>query len=137
VTDLDRSIRFYSDVLGAVVVRGPYVGDNPSFSGRMALVMLGRNGLDLFEHTVNDGKRFEAPRTGLDHLALAAESLEHLQMWAAWLDDQGVRCSEIRVTGVGAMFDFADPDGIQFEFFFTDQERLRQSELYSSVTSSS
>ena len=48
VTNLERSIRFYCDVLGADLWREPYDGDSPSFSGRMALVSLGGLGLDLF-----------------------------------------------------------------------------------------
>jgi glyoxylase I family protein len=118
VTDLDRSIKFYCDVLGAELVRAPYDGDSPSFSGRMALVMLGSNGLDLYEHAGNEGERFEPARTGLDHLALVAESFEHLKTLADWLDACEVPRSEIRDVGVGAMFDFVDPDGIQIEFCF-------------------
>lgn|SRR5262245_15962300 len=136
VTDIDRSIAFYCDVLGGTLVRAPYDGESPSFSGRMALVMLGSNGLDLYEHAGNDGERFEPARTGLDHLALVAESFDALQEWADWLDAQEIPRSEIRDPGVGAMFDFVDPDGIQIEFFFTDQARLRQSALYSSTTGS-
>jgi glyoxylase I family protein len=50
VTDLDRSIKFYCDVLGAALVRAPCDGDSPSFSGPLAFVTLGSNGLDLYEH---------------------------------------------------------------------------------------
>jgi len=132
VTNLDRSIKFYCDALGAVLVRGPSEGDRPAFSGRMALVMLGSNGLDVYEHAGNEGERFEPARTGLDHLALVAESLGHLQTWADWLDAWEVPRSEIRDVGVGAMFDFVDPDGIQIEFCFTDQARLSESAVHSS-----
>jgi glyoxylase I family protein len=132
VTDLDRSVEFYCDVLGAVLVRAQYEGDSPSFSGRMALVMLGSNGLDLYEHAGNDAERFEPARTGLDHLALVAESFEHLQTWADWLDACEVPRSEIRDVGVGAMFDFVDPDGIQIEFCFTDPTKLPESGWHSS-----
>jgi glyoxylase I family protein len=53
VSDLDRSIAFYRDVLGAEVVRPAYEGDCESFAGRMALLTLGALGLDLFEHEAN------------------------------------------------------------------------------------
>ena len=50
----------------------------------------------------------------------------------AWLDLQKVQHSESRdAQGVGSMFDFADPDGIQWEFLFLDPEKLRQLENYS------
>ena len=128
IADLDRSLRFYCDVLGAAVVRAPYSGDSPSFSGRMAVVALGPHGLDLFEHAANSGEQFEPARTGLDHIGLTAESNEELQAWASWLDAGDVRRSPIReVENVGAMFDFVDPDGIQLEFFFLDLEKVAQS----------
>jgi glyoxylase I family protein len=70
VTNLERSIHFYCDVLGADLWREPYDGDSPSFSGRMALLSLGGLGLDLFEHQRSGGEVFDAARTGLDHFAL-------------------------------------------------------------------
>jgi glyoxylase I family protein len=70
---------------------------------------------------------FDPARTGLDHLAFVAESYEHLAAWARWLDVCEVPRSEIREGGgVGAMFDFVDPDGLQIEFFFLDLEKLGQ-----------
>jgi catechol 2,3-dioxygenase-like lactoylglutathione lyase family enzyme len=44
VTDLDRSIAFYRDVLGAPVLAEPYDGA-PQFEGRIALVLAGTVGL--------------------------------------------------------------------------------------------
>jgi hypothetical protein len=45
-----------------------------------------------------------------------------LESWAAWLDASDVARSEIRVGGGVIIFDFVDPDGIQLEFTFIDQE---------------
>jgi glyoxylase I family protein len=110
VADLDRTVTFYCDVLGATLARPPYGGDSASFSGRMALVYLGRLAIDLYQHAGNSKERFDPARTGLDHLALVADSFEDLQAWAAWLDHHQVPHSEIRTSGdVGAMFDFVDP----------------------------
>jgi len=93
----------------------------------MAIVAFGAQGLDLFEHADNEGEQFVPERTGLDHLALAAESLEQLQGWASWLDAHHVPHSEIRdVLDIGAMLDFVDPDGIQLEFIFIDLEKLQR-----------
>ena len=128
VSDLDRSIAFYCEVLGAVLVRPPYAGERSAFIGRMALVMLGTTALDLYEHTGNEGEEFVPTRTGLDHLALAARSDEELDAWAAHLDARGWTRSEIRAAGgVGRMFDFRDPDGIQLELIFVDQAKLDRS----------
>jgi catechol 2,3-dioxygenase-like lactoylglutathione lyase family enzyme len=79
VRDLDRSIRFYCDVLGAALFREPYDGNSPSFSGRMAIVSLGALGLDLIEHASNGGEQFQPGRTGLDHLSFPTESLDDLR----------------------------------------------------------
>ena len=44
-----------------------------------------------------------------------------------WLDLQKIQHSEVRdAQGVGSMFDFADPDGIQWEFLSLDPEKLQQ-----------
>ena len=137
VSNLERSIGFYCDVLGATLARTPYDGDSPAFSGRMALVIIGSLVVDLFEHSGNGGGRFDPSSTGLDHLALVAQSSEDLQRWARWLDLQKVQHSEFRdAQGMGTMFDFADPDGIQWEFLFLDPEKLRQLDSYAHVTDS-
>lgn len=141
VSDLDSGIRFYCDVLGAAVIRPSYAGDNPSFSGRMAIVSLGATALDLFEHAGNAGQQFDPRRTGLDHLGFEAESVQDLQRWARWLDACGVPHSGVREivagdTGTtvpephGAMLDFVDPDGIQLEFLFVDINKIQEAGVY-------
>ena len=126
VTNLERSIRFYCDVLGAVIIREPYGGERAAFSGRMAILVLGSQVLDLFEHSGNNGERFDPARTGLDHIGLIANSSDELQGWASWLDDCNVRRSPLREVenNMGALFDFVDPDGIQLEFLFIDTGQL-------------
>jgi len=122
VTDLDRSLAFYRDVLGATVLAEPYDG-TPQFDGRIALVLVGTVGLDLQEHEQNDGAPFDPVRTGLDHLGFNAASAAELDLWVRLLDEAGVGHSPIREAGPGLMFDFQDPDGIQLEFFFIDPDR--------------
>ena len=119
VTDLDRTLGFYRDVLGAPVLAEPY-DSGPRFKGRTALVLVGALGLDLQQHDTNDGALFDAARTGLDHLAFSAESMTDLEGWADRLERAGVEHSPVRQAGPGFMFDFEDPDGIQLEFYFTD-----------------
>jgi glyoxylase I family protein len=86
VASLERSMRFYRDVVGADLLVGPHDGSSPSFIGRMAILSLGGHIFDVYEHARNESERFDPVHTGLDHFALAAESLEHLQAWATWLD---------------------------------------------------
>jgi glyoxylase I family protein len=120
VANLDRSVRFYRDVVGADLLVGPNDGTSPSFTGRMAILSLGGRIFDVCEHSGNDGERFDPVRTGLDHLALEAESPDELQAWATWLDTCGVARSAVRevADGRGEMFDLVDPDGIQVEFIY-------------------
>jgi glyoxylase I family protein len=121
VTNLERSLRFYCDVVGADVLVEPNDAaalSSPAFVGRAAILSLGGRVFDLYEHSRNGGERFDPAHTGLDHLALKARSPEELQAWAAWVDGCGVERSEIRDApgGLGKMFDFVDPDGLQIEF---------------------
>jgi glyoxylase I family protein len=122
VANLERSVRFYRDVVGADLLVGPNDGTSPSFIGRMAILSLGGRIFDICEHSRNEGERFDPVRTGLDHLALEAESLDELRAWATWLDTRGVARSAVRdiADGLGKMFDFIDPDGIQIEFIYLD-----------------
>jgi glyoxylase I family protein len=123
VTDIARSTAFYCDVLGAEVVFGAH--DEDSF--RRVVVKLGSWIVDLNQFRANDGTRFDVTRTGLDHLGLTAASRDALEDWASWLDEHDVPRSAIRdmpAPVVGAMFDFVDPDGIQFEFSFVASAAL-------------
>ncbi len=120
VANLERSMRFYLDVLGADLLVGPHDGTSPSFTGRMAILSLGGSIFDVYEHSRNEDQRFDPAHTGLDHFALAATSLDELQDWATWLDSCGVARSGVReaADGRAKIFDFVDPDGIQIEFIY-------------------
>ena len=85
MTNLDRSISFYRDELGALVTVAPFEGYR-GFSGRMAILLLGMTTLDLYEHAGNAAESFEPSRTGLDHLAFAADSYDQVDAWVRWLD---------------------------------------------------
>ena len=89
VTNLERSLRFYCDVVGADVLVEPNDAaalSSPAFVGRAAILSLGGRVFDLYEHSRNGGERFDPAHTGLDHLALEARSPEELQAWVAWVD---------------------------------------------------
>jgi glyoxylase I family protein len=110
VTDLDRSIAFYRDMLGAVLVRAPYDGDNSSFSGQLAWIRLGSLAIDLYQHAATRDESFDPAQTGLDHLAFVSATREELEAWARWLDEHDVARSPIReANDVASMFDFKDP----------------------------
>jgi glyoxylase I family protein len=120
VTDLGRSLDFYCDVLGAVLVVPPHPDDQFNFR-RAVLTLHGSMSIDLNEHATNAGETFDPSRTGLDHLAFRVSSYDALVAWSAHLDDHGVAHSPIRnIAGVGKAFDFRDPDGIQLELWHMD-----------------
>lgn len=114
VSDLDRSRRFYHDVLGLPLLLDVYQGT--AFDGRELLVLVGRTGLCLQEHRSNPRVPFDPTRTGLDHLALAVSSIEELQAWAQRLTSARVQHSGVKpLPGFGDLIELHDPDGIQLE----------------------
>jgi glyoxylase I family protein len=121
VADLGRSLGFYCDILGGIVILPPHVVDE--FGFRRAVVSLNESlGIDINEHKLNTGETFDPVRTGLDHLGFSVSSYDALVAWVAYLDAKGVACSPIRnVEGVGEAFDFRDPDGIQIEFWHLER----------------
>jgi glyoxylase I family protein len=129
VTDLDASIAFYCEVLGAALAYPPQEGQSQSSSWRYAVVVLGSLAVDIYQHSENGGERFAPTRTGLDHLGLSVDTHGDLVAWARWLDANGVPRSDIRDAVIGEIFDFVDPDGIQLEFFFMDPARSKDSAL--------
>jgi len=119
VTDLDRSLAFYRDVLGLPILAEPY--DGVAFAGREAMVLAGRVAVCLQEHARSDGSRFEPTRTGLDHLAFHVSDRSALEVWVDRLDAAGIEHSGIidDVGTWGRMIELRDPDGVQLELFTT------------------
>ena len=118
VTDLERSLAFYRDVLNLDVFVEPF--DATAFEGREVLLLAGRVVVNLQAHAASDGSRFDPTRTGLDHLAFHVSDREALEAWVAWLDARGISRSEVKEGGgLGWMIEFRDPDGLQLELFTT------------------
>jgi glyoxylase I family protein len=116
VRDLERSVRWYSEVLGFASLF-PY--DTDEFERR---IMRHPSGvvLGLTRHDHADAAaEFSERRTGLDHLAFAVESQDQLEAWATHLDAAGVDHSGVKVTPAtgSALIAFRDPDNIQLEFY--------------------
>jgi glyoxylase I family protein len=112
VTDLDRSLAFYTDVLGFnEVVRED--GDDH------AMVVMSHQGLVnmvcLNRHGSGGQPRFDEMRIGLDHLSFLVPSRAALEEWECHLDERGVTYTPIAEAPYGSVLVFRDPDNIQLE----------------------
>jgi glyoxylase I family protein len=122
VTDLERSQRFYTSLLGfQVAVESPPV-DDPSaaevfkilFGG---VVMIRGNLLMGLRPMAPQGDRFDPDRVGLDHLSFGVPGRDDLEQAARLFDEHGVPHGEITtLAGFGIdVLPFEDPDGVQLE----------------------
>lgn len=115
VVDLERSRRFYVDVLGLSVLVEPFSRDGYD-EVILQVPGRGRIGLCLQAHQDNDCSSFDPSHTGLDHLAFAVPTLGELHEWAAHLDQAGVDHSGVVPNrGFGHLINLRDPDDIQVE----------------------
>ncbi|MEV7347187.1 VOC family protein [Streptomyces sp. NPDC093544] len=115
VTDLDRSLGFYRDVLGFGVI-----GEGKEEDRRYAFLG-GDSGLVLTLWQQAQGS-YDTDRAGLHHLALEVDSLDQVRTYETALRDHGV---EFAYDGVvahgegaasGGIF-FHDPDGTRLEIY--------------------
>ena len=108
VTDLDRSERFYSEILDFVSVL--------DFGyGRVCMHVPTGFCLGLLQHPGGSGERFSELRTGLDHLGLVAADRNELERWQARLHTAEVPYTPIQDTDLGHHLNFRDPDDIPLE----------------------
>ncbi|MCI3239239.1 MULTISPECIES: VOC family protein [Streptomyces] len=113
VTDLDRSLAFYRDVLGFVLVAEGKEDDR-----RYAFLGDGeRLVLTLWQQA---GEPYDGDRAGLHHLALEAESIERVREYEQALRAYGAAFAHEGVVAhregadSGGIF-FHDPDGTRLE----------------------
>jgi len=113
VSDVERSVRFYTEVLGFSELH------RVSDDGRRAIAVRsadGSVGLGLVELAASARDKFTPLRTGLDHLCLLVPAKEDLEAWSARLSDFGVEHSGVLPTPFGPILNFKDPDGIALAF---------------------
>jgi glyoxylase I family protein len=108
VTDLDVSMRFYTEVLGFVAVMDV---------GYARICMHPGTGfiISLAKHEGARGGRFTELTTGLDHLGMAASTRAELEEWERRFDEHGVTYTPIRDMEFGFHLNFRDPDDIALE----------------------
>ncbi len=61
---------------------------------------------------------FRPDRTGLDHAAFSVGGREDVDAWVERLDAAGIGHSGPIDIALGAILNFADPDGIQLSIFY-------------------
>lgn len=115
VSDLERSARWYEEVLGLTRVaeldKGVWrkvIFEDPDSRIVVSLTHHGERGA---------GDAASEFRTGLDHLALVVPSHDDLDAWRGRLDEHGVSHTEILETSTGWVLVFRDPDNVQLEFY--------------------
>jgi len=113
VTDVERSLRWYQDLLGLQVVMQ---GDDDTVRFRVLAHPSGWI-MGLRQYVGKEGAAFDEFRTGLDHLAFTVSSRDDLEACAAELAERGVEFSPIAETPIGTVIVFRDPDNIQLEFW--------------------
>ncbi|MEU7103178.1 VOC family protein [Streptomyces longwoodensis] len=115
VTDLDRSLAFYRDVLDFVLVgEGKEEGRRYAFLGDGESLVL-----TLWEQA---GDAYDPGRSGLHHLTFEVDSIERVTAYEQALRRRGVDFAHDGVVAhregaaSGGIF-FHDPDGIRLEIF--------------------
>lgn len=114
VTDLDRSVAWYTDVLGFVLFAPT---DAPGMRRVLLVHPTSKLLLGLTQHESGSGDAFSETRTGLDHFAFAVADRDDLAAWAERLAEKGADATEIKDVYYGSCITVRDPDGIQLELF--------------------
>ena len=114
--DLDRLVRFYQDVFGAIITfEMQATPDHP----RMIIIDLGGGAsMNIFETTADEiigDRRRQGSRGAIDHYGLAVDSLATLEATRDRLVAAGADIGEIQRLGAEWSLFFRDPDGMELE----------------------
>ncbi|MFF4354285.1 VOC family protein [Streptomyces sp. NPDC001530] len=115
VTDLDRSLAFYRDVLGFGVI-----GEGKEEERRYAF--LGEGGSPVLTLWQQAQQSYDTDRAGLHHLALEVDSVDQVREYETALRSYGVDFAYEGVvahregSASGGIF-FHDPDGTRLEIY--------------------
>ena len=113
VSDLDRSLSFYTRILGAS--RLPKL-DHVNAGGQLYAIIMEVPGLGTpLELRLN--AEHAAKQKGFDPVTLNVEGRADLQSWVQHLDAERVAHSPILTALVGWLVAFEDPDGRRIRFY--------------------
>ena len=114
VTDLDRSVAWYNQVLGLAELMRE---DHPDGTGYA--IILGKPDFSmcvgLHTHVANGSEPSNETRTGLDHVSFGVAQRADLDDWAEHFKKLNVLQSPISDQEGHAVLVFRDPDNIQLE----------------------
>jgi len=114
VTDLDRSVAWYKEVLGLAELMRE---DHPDGAG-YAIVLCRPDFsmcVGLHTHAANTSEPCNETRTGLDHVSFGVAQRAELDTWVEHLEKLNVFQSPINDQEGYAVLVFRDPDNIQLE----------------------
>jgi glyoxylase I family protein len=112
VSDRDRSVTWYTEVLGFAVLVADMDAEHwkRSVCTHPSGIML-----SLTEHLVS--KPFDFTNAGVDHVSFAVADRQELERWQSELAGRSVVYSPIVDMPTAWVLSFKDPDGIPLEFF--------------------
>ena len=114
VSDIERSVPWYSEVLGLTKLMDEQHPDGTGYA-----VVLGKPDFSmcvgLHTHPTNESERFSETRTGLDHVSFGVSNRAELDIWEARLSELGVEHSPVNDQQGYSVLVFRDPDNIQLE----------------------
>ena len=126
VLDLERSIKFYSEILGltntfSIANKMHFMSASGDSSHELALVSIG-----------NEAQRLNSNMVGLSHFAWEMNSIEDLESLYLKLQREHVEILDIGDHGISLGIYFADPDGNQIEMFYElPKEEWPEGEIFS------
>src|SRR6266545_3829665 len=113
VKDLERSRKFYTDVVGLKV--------SDELPGKAVFMRCGHDHHDtvLFQLPPEKSARTQSDRTELQQISYEVDRLDDLQQKAAELQAQGVQVvgPEQKGPGMDKTIEFTDPDGNRIQFY--------------------
>ena len=126
VLDLERSIKFYSEILGltntfSIANKMHFMSASGDSSHELALVSIG-----------NEAQRLNSNMVGLSHFSWQMNSIEDLESLYLKLQREQVEILDIGDHGISLGIYFADPDGNQIEVFYElPKEEWPEEEIFS------
>lgn len=117
VSDIDRTARFYSALLGE-----PYKGDG-------YFMYSAGDTLLFFTPLMGRPEPYDKEKVGLNHVALGVRTIDELRMVESQLDQASIAHSGIKLwqDGMTRYIWLNDPDGIRVEFWLrSSEETLRK-----------